>query len=60
MDAEHVGMSARWFSLTLVKGDEGVEAGEKGADCALLTLGRNSGLYLSKDSDSKSWLGRLS
>ena len=51
-----MGLSA----LTLVKGDEGVEAGEERADRALLTLGRNSGLYLSKDSDSKSWLGRLS
>ena len=39
MDAEHVGMSARWFSLTLVKGDEGVEAGEEGADGALLGEG---------------------
>ena len=39
MDAEHVGMSARWFSLTLVKGDEGVEAGEERADRALLGEG---------------------
>ena len=39
MDAEHVGMSARWFSLTLVKGDEGVEAGEEGADGTLLGEG---------------------
>ena len=38
MDAKHVGMSARWFSLTLVKGDEGVEAGEEGADRALLVI----------------------
>ena len=37
MDAEHVGMSARWFNLTLVKGDEGVEAGEEGADSILLS-----------------------
>ena len=36
MDAEHVGMSARWFNLTLVKGDEGVEAGEERPDGALL------------------------
>ena len=39
MDAEHVGMSARWFNLTLVKGDEGVEAGEEGADGTLLGEG---------------------
>ena len=36
MDAEHVGMCARWFNLTLVKGDEGVEAGEEGANSILL------------------------
>ena len=39
MDAEHVGMRARWFNLTLVKGDEGVEAGEQRADRALLGEG---------------------
>lgn len=41
MDAEHVGISARCFSLTLVKGDEGVEAGEEGADEVLLGEGGN-------------------
>ena len=60
MDAEHVGTCGWRLSLTLVKGDEGVEVGEEGANRALLTLGRSGGLYLSKDSDSKSWLGRLS
>lgn len=37
MDAQHVGMSARCFSLMLVKGDEGVEAGEEGAYGTLLS-----------------------
>ena len=35
MDAEHVGMRARWFNLTLVKGDEGVEAIKESADLPL-------------------------
>ena len=39
MDAEHVGTCDRRVSLTLVKGDEGVEAGEERTDEALLKEG---------------------
>ena len=39
MDTQHVGMSTRWFNLTLVKGDERVEAGEERPDGALFGEG---------------------
>ena len=46
MDAEHVGMCARWFNLTLVKGDEGVEAEHDRRDGRLLFGSRKGEVYI--------------
>ena len=46
MDTQHVGMSARRFGLTLVKGDEGVEVEHDRRDGRLLFGSRKGEVYI--------------